>query len=52
MGEMIHQAYVERQVGARDVLEEREHVGARGGVEEVVGVLDALRDALQALQLA
>jgi hypothetical protein len=45
---MVHEAHVERQVRARNVLEEREHVFTGGGREEVVGVLDALRDAFEA----
>ena len=52
MREVVHQAYVERDVGGRDVLEQREHVFARGGRQEVVGVLDALRDAFQPLEVA
>jgi hypothetical protein len=52
MGEVIHQAHVERDVGARDVLEQREHVFAGGGGQEIVGVLDALRDAFEAFEVS
>jgi len=34
------------------VLEQREHVFPGGGRQEIVGVLDALRDAFQALEVA
>jgi hypothetical protein len=33
------------------VLEQREHVFAGGGRQEVVGVLDALRDAFEPLEV-
>ena len=50
--EVVHEADIERQVAARNVLEEREDVLARRRREEVVGVLDALRDAFERLELA
>jgi hypothetical protein len=34
------------------VLEQREHVFAGGGRQEVVGVLDALRDAFEPFEVA
>jgi hypothetical protein len=49
--EVVHQADVEGNVVAGNVLEQREHVFARGGGQEVIGVLDALRDAFKAFQV-
>jgi hypothetical protein len=48
LGQMIHQAEEERQVARIDALfVERDHVLAALGGQHVVGVLDALGDALE-----
>jgi hypothetical protein len=52
MREVVHEAHVERDVVTGNVLEQREHVFAGGGRQEVVGVLDALSDAFEALEVA
>ena len=52
-GEMVHQAEEERQVRRVDALfVERDEVGALGGGQQVVGVLDAFGDALEGFGLA
>src|SRR4029079_10057147 len=52
-GEVVHQAEEERQVARIDALfVERHHVLAARRGEHVVGVLDALGDALEGLRLA
>jgi len=49
--EVVHEPDVEGKVGGGNVLEQREHVFAGGGRQEVVGVLHPLRDALERLEL-
>ena len=46
-GQMRHQVQVERQLGRRQLLEQRQHEPAVGGGDEVVGVLDPGENALQ-----
>src|SRR5690606_25602036 len=53
LGQMFHQAEEERQIDALDALfVQRQDVGARGGVEQEVGVLRALGDARVGKELA
>ena len=52
LGQVLHQVQVERQLLERQALEQRQHVLAAVGVDEVVGVLDAGLDAAQAGQRA
>ena len=49
---MLHQVQEERQVGGVEPLEQGQHVAAVDRVEEIVGVLDALADALEAQHFA
>ncbi len=52
-GQMLHQAEEERQVAFGDaLLVQRQDEGARAGVQQEVGVLDALGDALVGQQFA
>ena len=46
-GQMRHQLEIERQLHRPQLLEQREHVAALRGGDEVVGVLDAGEDAAQ-----
>ena len=44
LGQVVHQFDVERQLGLREHLEQRQHVLAAGRVQEVVGILDTRRN--------
>ncbi len=50
VGQVLHQRQVEGQLALVEALEEREHIAATLGVDEVVGVLDAALAGLQRLQ--
>ena len=51
-GQMRHQVHVERQLVGGELFEQREHVTAVRRRHEIIGVLDAGRDALQFLERA
>ena len=50
--EVRHQVEIERQLVRRQALEQREHVAALRGGDEVVGVLDAGLDRLERIERA
>jgi len=50
--QVLHQVQVERQLLGGEPLEQRQHVLSAGGVDEVVGILDAGGDAGEHRQLA
>lgn len=43
-GQVVHQLDIERQLRVRQHFEQRQHVLATAGMQEVIGVFDARRD--------